>query len=62
MTVHSPITDLALFVRSLPDRLARLRRRNEPPGLPVPTLKLAAMRSEPVALAAITHLFLVVNA
>lgn len=47
LTVHSPITDLALFVRSLPDRLARLRRRNEPPGPPVPTLRLAAMFDRP---------------
>lgn len=43
LLVHSPITDLAMFVRGLPDKIGRMRRRNEPPAPPLPTLKLAAM-------------------
>ncbi len=43
LMVHSPITDLALFVRSLPDKVGRLRNRNEPPAPPLPSLKLSAM-------------------
>ena len=43
LMVHSPITDLAMFVRTLPDKIGRLTRRNEPPAPPLPALKLAAM-------------------
>ncbi len=43
LMVHSPITDLAMFVRSLPEKVGRLARRNEPPAPPLPALKLAAM-------------------
>ncbi len=43
LMVHSPITDLAMFVRTLPDKIGRLTRRNEPPAPPLPALKLSAM-------------------
>ena len=43
LMVHSPITDLALFVRSLPEKVGRMTRRNEPPAPPLPALRLAAM-------------------
>ena len=43
LMVHSPITDLALFVRTLPEKIGRLRNRNEPPAPPLPALKLSAM-------------------
>lgn len=43
LMVHSPITDLALFVRTLPEKLGRLRNRNEPPPPPLPAMRLAAM-------------------
>lgn len=43
LMVHSPITDLAMFVRSLPERVGRMTRRHEPPAPQLPALKLAAM-------------------
>lgn len=43
LMVHSPITDLAMLVRSLPEKIGKLARRNAPPAPPLPTMKLAAM-------------------
>lgn len=43
LMVHSPITDLAMFVRSVPEKVGRLTRRGEPPAPPLPALRLAAM-------------------
>jgi hypothetical protein len=43
LMVHSPIADAAMFVRGLPDRIAKMRRRNEPPSPPLPALKLSAL-------------------
>lgn len=44
LTVHSPITDLAMFVRVLPERLKRWRRsQSEPPAPPPATLKISSM-------------------
>lgn len=43
LMVHSPITDLALFVRTLPEKISRLRKTSEPPAPPLPSLKLSGM-------------------
>jgi hypothetical protein len=43
LMVHSPITDLAMFVRGLPEKVGRLRRRNEPPPPPLPSMKLSGL-------------------
>lgn len=43
LMVHSPITDLAMFVRGLPEKIGRLRRGNEPPSPPLPSMKLSAL-------------------
>jgi hypothetical protein len=43
LMVHSPITDLAMFVRGLPEKVGRLRRRNEPPPPPLPSMKLSSL-------------------
>jgi hypothetical protein len=43
LMVHSPITDLAMFVRSLPEKIGRLRSQNEPPPPPLPSMKLSGL-------------------
>lgn len=43
LMVHSPITDLAMFVRGLPEKVGRLRRPNEPPPPPLPSMKLSGL-------------------
>jgi len=43
LMVHSPITDLAMFVRGLPEKIGRFRRDNEPPPPPLPSMKLSGL-------------------
>ncbi len=43
LMVHSPITDLAMFVRGLPEKIGRFRRHNEPPPPPLPSMKLSGL-------------------
>ena len=43
LMVHSPITDLAMFVRGLPEKVGRLRRRSDPPAPPLPSMRLSAL-------------------
>jgi hypothetical protein len=43
LMVRSPIADLAMFVRGLPDKIGKIRRHNEPPAPPLPAFKLSAL-------------------
>lgn len=43
LMVHSPLMDMAMFVRLLPNKVGKLARRDQPPTPTPPSLKLAAM-------------------
>ena len=43
LMVHSPLMDMAMFVRSLPNKVGKITRRDQPPTPTPPSLKLAAM-------------------